>query len=42
MYCSFYGNAKINVGYCNTCLGIDGEEACEMKGDRRSFEGMNI
>jgi len=32
---------QIHVGYCNTCVGIGEEEACEMKRDRTSFEGMD-
>jgi hypothetical protein len=32
---------QLHVGHYNTCVGIGEEEACEMKGDRGSFEGMD-
>jgi len=32
---------QIDVGYCNTCVGIGRRLRCEMKRDRRSFEGMD-
>jgi hypothetical protein len=32
---------EIHIGYCNTCVGIREEEACEMTRDGRPFEGMD-